>query len=153
MPQTQPAESAAPAKPESMGGPGIAAAQNSSAKPVSAAKHAATAASRTDANGASENGDCKSRPGGEPGACSAAQGTKPCPDMVFVGQLGRSGQPQSAGSQATPAMPGTGNVGDGSHRGRSVSDDSSAESGLPRGVVHHRSMRSPAKGTAGLFSC
>lgn len=148
------AESAANTKPQDMGTSGVETAQNDPAQPTSAdhTMYSSRAASQPEANGTSkdESGKCKL---GEKLAAQFAELTAQCkarPDPPSTGQPGRSGEPQSAASQAAAPTPGTGSLGGGSMGGRSLSDDSSADSGLPRGVLHHGSMRSPAKGAACL---
>ena len=128
--------------------PGASAAHSAPPSSASHTAHSSTATGQPDANGTSEH-DLGKQELGEELAAKFAELTaqwKARPDAPSAGQPGQSGQSQSAASQAAAAMPGTGSIGGESAGGRSLSDDSSADSGLPRGVLHHGSTRSPAKG-------
>ena len=148
QPPAQPAaESAGAPEASSTANPGNAAAQEVPARAAafgSQAEQSSQAVSHPGANGNTENDKDTDRIGAEPAGHSAVEGTA-FPEVPSAGQ---KGQLQSAAGQPAAYVPRTRSLAGESLGARSMSEDSSADSGLPRGVLRHRSSRSPVKGNA-----
>jgi len=141
------AESAGAPEASNTANPGSAAAQEVPARAAtfgSQAEQSSQAAPHPGARGNTENDEDTNRIGAEPAGHSVLEGTA-FPEVPSAGQ---KGQPHSAAGQPAAYVPCTGSLAGDSLGARSMSEDSSADSGLPRGVLHHSSSRSPMKGNA-----
>ena len=117
---------------------------SNTANPGSAAAQEVPARGAAFGSQAEQSSQATNRTGAEREGHSVAEGIA-FPEAPSAGQ---KGQPQSAADQTAAYVPRTGSLAGGSLGARSMSEDSSADSGLPRGVLHHRSSRSPIKGNA-----